>query len=466
MKQYGQTSLRLFSATLLAIALMGSLLAPSALSKAQKSPNIIFIMADDLGYGDLGCYGQKVIQTPHIDALASDGLRFTHCYAGSTVCAPSRSVLMTGRHTGHTTVRGNFGIGGVDGLGGKSGRVPLKEEDLTIAEALKQAGYTTGMTGKWGLGEPNTSGEPNSQGFDEWFGYLNQRRAHTYYPTFIWNNRERVDLDGNKNGKKTEYTHDMFTDFALEFIRGNRNKPFFLYLPYCIPHSAYEIPSTDPYTDREWEDNEKVHAAMVTLMDKDVGRLMALLKELKIDKQTIVFFCSDNGAAKRWEGRFDSSGSLRGHKRDMYEGGIRTPMIVRWPGRIQAGTESDLAWYFADVLPTLADIAGVKSPKNIDGVSVLPTLLGKKQDIGDRFLYWEFHEGGFNQAVRWRNWKAVRLRPGQELEIYDLSADVGETNNLADKRPDVVATIEKYLKTARTKSKEFPITMPSKKKKK
>ena len=435
----------------------------SAHAKKLQKPNIIFIMADDLGYGDLGSYGQQIIQTPNLDKMASEGMRFTECYAGSPVCAPSRSVLMTGKHTGHTTVRGNSGgIGGVMGLGGKDGRVPLRKEDVTVAEVLKQAGYVTGMTGKWGLGEPNTTGEPNSQGFDEWFGYLNQNRAHTYYPTFIWRNRERVPLNGNTGNRKTQYTHDMFTNFALEFIRENQKKSFFLYVPYCIPHSDYEIPDTTPYSDQPWAKNEKVHAAMVTRMDRDIGRLMALLKELKIDDNTIVFFCSDNGAAERWEGRFDSSGQLRGRKRDMYEGGIRTPMIVRWPGRIDSGSENDLAWYFADVLPTLAEIAQTNPSDGIDGVSVLPTLLGKRQDIADRFLYWEFFEGGFKQAVRWRNWKAVRLKTRQKLELYDLSQDTGETQNVAAKHPNIVARINEYLKTARSESQAWPIRKQSK----
>lgn len=422
----------------------------------EKRPNIIFIMADDLGYGDLGCYGQRVIETPHIDRLAQEGLRFTQCYAGSTVCAPSRSVLMTGKHTGHTTVRGNFGLGGVQGLGGGQGRVPLKHEDVTVAELLKQAGYSTGMTGKWGLGEPNTPGQPNRQGFDAWFGYLNQRRAHTYYPTFIWRNQARVPLPGNADEQKTQYTHDMFTDFALDFVRENQRRPFFLYLPYCIPHAKYEIPSTVPYSDRPWTSDEKVHAAMVTRMDRDIGRLMSLLKELGIDQHTVVFFCSDNGAAKRWEGRFDSSGPLRGRKRDLYEGGIRTPMIVRWPGRIKAATVSDSAWYFADVLPTLAALAGVRPPADIDGISVLPTLLGQAQDLSQRFLYWEFFERGFQQAVRWGKWKAIRSKPGQPLELYDLSNDIAETQDLAADHPDIVARIEAYLKTARTESPNFP----------
>jgi arylsulfatase A-like enzyme len=437
------------------VSLQSFVLTLSAAETIAK-PNIIFVMADDLGYGDLGCYGQQVIKTPHIDQLATGGLRFTQCYAGSTVCAPSRSVLMTGKHTGHTTVRGNFGTGGVQGLGGGKGRVPLRKQDVTVAEVLKQAGYVTGMTGKWGLGEPNTSGQPNSQGFDEWFGYLNQRRAHTYYPTYIWRNRQRVDLDGNRDGNQTQYTHDMFANFALEFIRENQARPFFLYVPFCLPHSRYEIPSTDPYSEMPWTENEKVHAAMVTRMDSDVGRITALLEELEIDQNTLVFFCSDNGAANRWKRRFDSSGSLRGKKRDMYEGGIRTPMITHWPGHIKAGTESDLPWYFADVLPTLADLANVDPPAEIDGVSVLPTILGKQQKLDKRFLYWEYFEKGFQQAVRWGDWKTVTGKPGQKMELYDLANDIGETEDVASQHPDVVARIEAYLKTARTESKEFP----------
>lgn len=249
-------------------------------------------------------------------------------------------------------------------LGGGSGRVPLKANDVTVAEVLKEAGYVTGITGKWGLGEPGTTGTPNKQGFDEWFGYLNQRRAHTYYPDFIWHNEQKYPLPGNQGGKKEQYTHDLFTDFALKFIDEHAapdgDEPFFLYLAYTIPHSKYEIPSTDPYSDRDWNQDEKVHAAMVTRMDRDIGRITSLLKEREIDKQTIVFFCSDNGAARRWEGRFDSSGELRGRKRDLYEGGIRTPMIVRWPGQVPAGrVDHEAIWYFPDVLPTLADLAGV-----------------------------------------------------------------------------------------------------------
>ena len=426
-------------------------------NRAVEKPNIIFIMADDMGYGDLGSFGQTVIQTPHLDQMAREGLRFTNCYAGSTVCAPSRSVLMTGKHTGHTTVRGNFGKYGVVGLGGGKGRVPLEAEDVTVAEVLKEQGYVTGLSGKWGLGEPNTTGHPNDQGFDEWFGYLNQRKAHTYYPDFIWKNKEKVEFPENSDGKKVTYTHDLFTNFALDFVKRHKDDPFFLYLPYTVPHSRYEIPDTAPYTDQAWTDDEKVHAAMITRLDRDVGRLFKLLKDLELDENTIVFFCSDNGAAERWEGRFDSSGSLRGRKRDMYEGGIRTPMIIRWPGKVAAGTTNDTAWYFADVLPTVSELAGAKVPSGIDGVSVLPSILGGSQDLSDRMLYWEFFESGFQQAVRRGDWKAVCLKLGEPLELYDLSKDEAEEHNVAPQHPEVVANFEAYLNTARSPSRNWPV---------
>ncbi|MDG2167366.1 MAG: arylsulfatase [Opitutales bacterium] len=431
---------------------------PSDEEAIQPSkPNIIFIMADDMGYGDLGSYGQTVIQTPHLDQMAKEGLRFTNCYAGSTVCAPSRSVLMTGKHTGHATVRGNFGKYGVAGLAGGNGRVPLEADDVTVAEVLKDAGYVTGITGKWGLGEPNTTGHPNDQGFDEWFGYLNQRRAHSYYPTFIWKDKMKVEFPDNADGNQGTYTHDLFTEFALDFVTRHQDQPFFLYLPYTIPHSRYEIPDTTPYTDMPWTDDEKVQAAMITRLDRDIGSLFNLLKDLNLDENTLVFFCSDNGAAERWEGRFDASGSLKGRKRDMYEGGIRTPMIVRWPGKVAAGETDATVWYFADALPTLADLAGANTPTDVDGVSVLPTILGKDQDLNDRTLYWEFFESGFQQAVRQGDWKAIRLKLGEPLELYDLSKDEAEINNVAAQHPEVVANFEAYLKTARSPSRNWPV---------
>ena len=423
----------------------------------SATPNIIFIMADDMGYGDLGCYGQTTIQTPNIDQMAREGTRFTDCYAGSTVCAPSRSVLMTGLHTGHTTVRGNFGKYGVTGLAGGNGRVPLEKDDVTVAEVLKTAGYKTGISGKWGLGEPKTSGHPNDQGFDEWFGYLNQRRAHSYYPDFIWKNKEKFELPENRNGKEGTYTHDLFTDFALDFLDRHEKERFFLYLPYTVPHSRYEIPDTAPYSQENWTDDEKVHAAMITRLDRDVGKLFQRLKDLDIDEQTIVFFCSDNGAAERWEKRFDSSGALRGRKRDMYEGGLRTPMIVRWPEVVSANRTSNVPWYFADVLPTLAELGNAAPTPNLDGISIAPTLLGKPQELSSRYMYWEFFEGGFQQAVRKGNWKAIRTSIGKPIELYNLETDTSENRDIASRHPQVVTEMESILQSARSPSLNWPV---------
>lgn len=432
----------------------------ASLSRASDGdaarPNIIFIMADDLGYGDLGCYGQQHIKTPHIDRLADQGLRFSNCYAGSTVCAPSRSVLMTGLHTGHTTVRGNHGRVATKNGKRKNGRVPLNAEDVTVAEVLKTVGYTTGMAGKWGLGEPNTTGEPLRQGFDQFYGYLNQRRAHSYFPDYLWHNQTKVLLPENKQSPQT-YSQDLIVDFALEFVRNHHDKPFFLYLPFCLPHGDYEIPSTAPYDNPSWTERERTFAAMVGRLDLDVGRITALLDELDIAQNTLVFFCSDNGAAIRFDKRFGSSGELRGKKRDMYEGGIRTPMIVRWPDQIAPGSKSDLAWYFADVLPTLADVTGTEVPANLDGVSVLPTLLGNEQNLRDRYLYWEFFERGFRQASRRGDWKAIRNAPGDKLELYNLANDPSETINVASGHAEVVQDFENYLQSARTQSYAWPI---------
>ncbi|MGK7396801.1 MAG: arylsulfatase [Candidatus Cyclobacteriaceae bacterium M3_2C_046] len=419
----------------------------------DRPPNIIFIMADDLGYGDLGSYGQKLIQTPNLDQIAAEGIRFTQAYAGSTVCAPSRSVLMTGQHTGHTRVRGNFAkVGGVP----PQGRLPLMAEDTTVAEVLKQAGYINGITGKWGLGEPGSSGIPTRQGFDQWLGYLNQRNAHSYYPEYLWRNQDSLVLEGNLNGQRQVYTHELFTDFALNFIQENKDTTFFLYLPYTIPHDALEVPDQDPYQLREWTEQQKTYAAMVTRMDKDVGMILSLLKELNIDDNTVTFFCSDNGAARRWEDLFNSSGQLKGNKRDMYEGGIRTPMIVRYPGKIKPRLDQNTVWYFADVLPTLADFAGVNPPRNIDGISLYPILMEEEVRLPERFLYWEFYERGFQQAVRWKNWKAVKLSSQADWELYDLSIDISENNDLSGMHPEVLAVIEAYVEIHREDSPHWP----------
>lgn len=435
----------------------------------EKPPNIIYIMVDDLGYGDLGAYGQQVIQTPETDRMAAEGIMFTNVYAGSTVCAPSRSVLLTGQHTGHTTVRGNFGKPGMGGVpcnaGGSGLRVPLTQEDFTVAQLLKNAGYHTGMTGKWGLGEPGTSGIPNLKGFDEWFGLLNQRRAHSHYPEYVWHNQEKVMLEGNTGTTRNfvneeQHLHYMITDFALDFIRenGNESDPFFLYIPYTFPHDKFQIPGLEPYVvDKDWSQQEKVYASMITTLDRDVGTILQLLSDMNIDKNTIVFFCSDNGAANRYDGLFDSSGALKGRKRSMHDGGLKTPMIVRWPDKIKAGMTSDAIWYFADILPTFAALAGVEPPEDIDGVNVLPAILtGEQPGLDERPLYWEFYEAGFQQAARKGDWKAVRNDIDHGMELYHLPDDPGEENNVAQMHPEIVAWFDEYLVSARTPSKSWP----------
>jgi len=441
-----------------AIALPGCAVPPVSGGRENR-PNVIFIMADDLGYGDLGCYGQKLIQTPSIDRMAAEGMRFTQCYAGACVCAPSRSVLMTGQHTGHTRVRENkCRVGGVpDEVTGGGCRLALLPEDVTVAEVLKQAGYATGITGKWGLGDPGTTGVPTRQGFDEWFGYLNQNHAVFYYTDYLWRNEERVTLEGNKEGGQQQYTHDLFTDFALDFIRRQRDNPFFLYVAYTIPHFNIEVPSTEPYTDKPWPEKAKTFAAMITRMDRDVGRVLDLLGELGLDEDTVVFFCSDNGAAGAGGPMFNSSGSLKGGKGGFREGGIRTPMVVRWPGKVPAGKVSDAPWYYADVMPTLAELAGTKAPPNIDGISVVPALLtGKQRNLSERFMYWESPPPNLQQVVRWRNWKARRTKPHLPLELYNLADDPREEHNIAERHPEVVIVFEEYLKIARTDSPNWP----------
>jgi arylsulfatase A-like enzyme len=462
---------RILAVSLCAVAFLCSLKglgAPSpqpahpvvSLFNVPRPPNIIFILADDLGYGELGCYGQTRIKTPNIDRLAAEGMRFTQCYAGSTVCAPSRAVLMTGLHTGHARVRGNADM-------------PLLPEEVTVGEVLKKAGYKTGVFGKWALGDPGTTGTPSQQGFDEWFGYLNQTHAHDYYPTQLWRSSTLQEMGDtlypireNEQGQRQKYSHDLFTMTATNFLRVSKTVPFFLYVAYTIPHAQNElkdkgmvVPSDAPYSRENWPQAEKNKAAMITRMDRDVGLILDRLKTLKIDTNTVVFFSSDNGPHKEGgadPGFFKSSGPLRGIKRDLYEGGIRVPMIVRWPGRIQAGAVSDQVWTFWDFLPTAAEIAGAKPPDGIDGISFLPTLLGRKQTNQHEFLYWEFHEKGSKQAVRTGDWKAVRA-VDQPLELYNLKTDLGETNNVAAHHPEVVARIEEYLKTARTESERWPL---------
>eukprot|EP00913_Durusdinium_trenchii_P010931 g10260.t1 len=418
-------------------------------------------MADDLGYGDLGCYGQKRIRTPNIDHMAREGVRFTQFYAGSTVCAPSRCVLMTGLHLGHCYIRGN-------------GKINLRPSDITVAEVLKPAGYHCGLTGKWGLGHEKSFGVPTEQGFDYFYGYLDQHHAHNYYPSFLIRNEKRVKLRNVVPGegkwgqgvatKKVDYSHDLIAGEALAFIDRNKDRSFFLYLAATLPHAnnearnkGMEIPELGEYAGKNWPTPQKGTAAMISRLDRDVGRIFARLKKHGIDENTIVFFTSDNGPHNEGGNKaafFDSNGKLRGTKRDLYEGGIRVPMIVRWPGKAPAGTVSNHIGYFGDFLATAADIAGVKNPPKTDGISFLPAILGKNDEQKQhQALYWEFYERGSAQAVRMGDWKGV-VKPlgGSRVELYNLKDDLGETKDISAEHPDVVAKIRQAIKISHVPS--------------
>ncbi len=443
---------RQWAIVLLAAALSAAAPATGAPgAENEEKPNLIFILADDLGYGDLGCYGQQTIATPHIDRLADEGMRFTDHYAGSTVCRPSRLVLLTGCHTGHTPISSNA-------------KYRLQPDDVTVTGLLKQAGYATGGIGKWALGVPGSSGMPLKQGFDFWVGYLDQGEAHNYYPEHLWRNGRKLPLKGNVSGDKprvsvrrTTYSHDVMTEATLEFIRREAERPFFFQAHYTIPHAnneggratgnGMEVPDYGVYRDRDWPDTEKGFAAMVARLDADVGRIINLLHELGIERNTLVLFSSDNGPHQEGGHKlefFDSNGPLRGFKRDLYEGGIRVPMIAWWPGRVEAGSVSDHPSAFWDFLPTACELAGIDPPQGIDGISYLPELIGKPQKEHE-YLYWQYRG---KQAARTGQWKAVRPGPKKPIELYDLEADLGEQNDVADEHPDVVADLERTMAEA------------------
>jgi len=451
--------------------------------KKPGLPNVIYILADDLGYGDLGCYGQDKIKTPNLDRIAQEGMRFTQHYAGSTVCAPSRCSLMTGKHVGHATIRGN-----VDVL--------MKPDEMTVAKLMKNAGYSTACIGKWGIGHPPPPDDPHNNGFDHFFGYLSMWHAHNYYPEFLWRNGEKVPLNNvgrhvEKHYKKdqealtgygierNDYTSDLFTREAMAWL-GEQNGPFFLFLSYTIPHAnneamelggehGMEVPDLGEYQNTDWPVAEKGKAAMISRMDRDIGAIMNKLKDLGIDQNTLVIFTSDNGPHK--EGGvdpdfFNSSGIVRGKKRDLYEGGIRVPMLARWPVKIEPGTTSDHISAFWDVLPTLAELTNQNTPDDIDGISFLPTLSGKESEQKvHEYLYWEFHEGSSKQAVRMGKWKAVRLAPSKPVELYDLTQDIREEHNIASDHPEIIDKVKKILSSVRTEKKVWPLnetqdTMP------
>ncbi len=465
--------------------------------KRTLIPNIIFILADDLGYGELGCYGQQKIRTPNIDRLAAQGMRFTQHYSGSPVCAPARCVLLTGKHTGHAYIRDNDEMGDRGDVWHDpelEGQRPLLPGTATIGTILKNSGYTTGAIGKWGLGGPGSTGEPNRQGFDFWFGYLCQRVAHNYYPTHLWKNGEKYNLKGNpyffphqrfpedkgplddasyRAYKGETYSMDVMAGEALKFIEENKDHPFFLYLPFPVPHAAIQVPDDSleeyedafpekPYLgDKGYLPHPKPragYAAMITRMDREIGRIMSLLEALDLDQNTLVMFSSDNGPTFNGgtdSAFFESAGPLRGLKTMLYEGGIRVPLIARWPGKIEPGGVTDHVSAFWDILPTITHVLGIDPPPDVDGISFLPTLLGQdtKQDK-HKYLYWEYQG---KQAVRKGDWKAYRANPEQAIELYNLSEDIGEQNDVASSNPDIVSEIEQIMKKARTESQLFPL---------
>lgn len=441
-----------------------------------KTPNVIFILADDLGYGDVGCYGQKLIRTPHIDRLATEGMQMTDFYAGSTVSAPSRASLMTGLNTGHTQVRGNKEIA-------PEGQMPMNPDRQTLGDLFKAAGYTTGIFGKWGLGFPGSGSEPQDRGFDTFYGYNCQRLAHYYYPTHLWSNREKVFFPENENNDCRTYSADLIHQNALAFIQSaaQAGKPFFCMLTYTLPHAELNLPHDSKHyqyynqtlTPRPWDGrdgypmSDNAHAsfaAMVSKMDDCVGDVCALLKQLGLDENTIVIFTSDNGPHREGGADpdyFDSNGPLRGIKRDLYEGGIREPMIVRWPAQIKPGSQSKTPGAFWDFMPTFASLLGQPLKGNTDGQSLLPVWQGETEKLDkwqNRPLYWEFHAYNGRQALRQGKWKLVVLDINKtpKVELYDLSKDLGETTDLSAKYPQKVKEMRDLMKRMRTPSAIYP----------
>ncbi len=436
--------------------------AGAAASEPQK-PNLIFILSDDLAQGDVGVYGQKLIQTPQLDRMAREGTRYTQAYSGTTVCAPSRTSLMTGLHMGHSPIRANREVK-------PEGQKPLPEGTLTVAKLLKSANYSTAAIGKWGMGMFDTSGSPLKNGFDHFFGYNCQRHAHSYFPTYLYNDDQRFELPGNNGntqvaGRGAIYAQSLIADETLKWVRSQKDKPFFLFYAITLPHGAFQIDDQGLYKDKPWTEQEKNYAAMVTRLDSDVGRLLDLLGELGLGKNTLVMFAGDNGSSFSPDSaigkRFDQTmgGKLRGIKRSMYEGGLRQAAFAWWPGTVPAGRVSEEPWAFWDYLPSVAELTGTPIPAGVpsDGVSLASFLKGGPAPQRE-FFYWELHESGSSiQAARWGDWKAVRNGPSQPIEIYDLKSDVGEQKNLAPAMPELVAKAETILKSARTDDPAWPL---------
>ncbi|MFP4056933.1 MAG: sulfatase-like hydrolase/transferase [Candidatus Brocadiia bacterium] len=425
-----------------------------AQEQGRRKPNVIYFMSDELGYYELSCMGHPHMKTPHVDRLAREGIRFTQGLAGCSVCAPTRCTLMTGKHMGHASVRTN------------PGGTPLRAEEPTVASMLKKAGYATGGFGKWGCGGRGSTGVPEKHGFDVFFGYYDQVHAHSYYPPYLVRNSDEVPLPGNEGGREGEtYSHYVIMEEGLKFIRENRDRPFFCYLCVTPPHGMFDIPDDDPsyalYKDEPWPEGPKVYAAMVHMVDRNVGQVLDLLEELGLERDTIVFFCGDNGGHDYFRSQDHPRGfhgpnvdpetgvAFRGQKGNLYEGGLRIPMLAWWPGRIPGGRVSDLLWYFPDVMPTVAELAGVQPPEDIDGMSIVPTLLGEdaagREQPQHPYLYWEY---GGHTAVRMGQWKAVQPRGKKAWELYDLSQDIAESHDLADQHPDLLAKLKGFAQEA------------------
>ncbi|MDA7901761.1 arylsulfatase [Mariniblastus sp.] len=434
------------------LLVLAALMMTHVAEATEKRPNIIYILADDLGYGDLGCYGQEKIKTPNIDRLARTGMRFTDHYSGAPVCAPARCVLLTGLHTGHCPIRGNRALE-------FEGNVPIPKSYVTLGEVMQKAGYATGAFGKWGQGYPGSVGDPVLRGFDQFYGYNCQREAHNYYPGHLWKNDKKVVLTGNAKGQKEQYSHDLITEQALSFIATPRDKPFFVYVPYTIPHTSFQVPDLESYQATTWSANQKTQAAMISRMDRDVGRIIKEVQALGELENTLIIFSSDNGphGAGKTLAHFNAAGPLRGKKGATYEGGIRVPLVVSWPGKIKSGSESDHISGFQDLLPTFAELAGAKVPANIDGISFVSELLGRPSQKEHEYLYWEL---GTRQGLRKGNWKVVRNSTKKKLgkvEIYNLTNDIGEGTDLATQRPELAADFLELLQSARKPSELFPI---------
>ncbi|MCA8987354.1 MAG: arylsulfatase [Planctomycetaceae bacterium] len=453
---------------ILSILLLGTALTAPALAGFPEKPNLIFILSDDIAQGDLGCYGQKLIQTPHLDRMAAEGTRYLQAYCGTSVCAPSRSSLMTGLHMGHCPIRANREIQ-------PEGQMPMPAGTLTVAQLLKQQGYATACIGKWGMGMFDTSGSPFKLGFDHFYGYNCQRHAHSYFPTYLYNDDQRFDLPGNtgKAGKGTSYAQNNIADETVRWISDHAEEPFFLFYSVTLPHGRYEIDDQGIYADKPWTETQKNYAAMVSRLDSDVGRILELLREKKIDDRTLVIFAGDNGSSFDPNSEigklFDQTmgGTLRGFKRGMYEGALRQAALSWCPGTVPAGRVSEEPWAFWDYLPTVVELTRATYPDNYnpDGKSLVSFLEGGPAPERDYF-YWELHERGSIQAIRFQNWKAVRNGPSAAVELYDLSSDVAESHNLAEEHPELVKKAIQMMKQARREDPHWPMKDPPKPRKK